>query len=62
MLDAKFNIHWKKGDKEKIRMAKWITNDTDSDEEELARKYLPTEEDIKENQRKNEEARNWSIK
>ena len=62
MLDGKFNIYWKKGEKEKIRMAKWITNDTDSDEEELAEKYLPTEEEIKENHRKNEEALNWSLR
>ena len=55
MLDGKFNIYWKKGEKEKIRLAKWITNDTDSDEEELAQKYIPTAGELEVNQRKNEE-------
>ena len=43
MLDGKFNIYWKKGEKEKIRLGKWITCDTDSDEEELKNKFIATE-------------------
>ena len=53
MLDGKFNIYWKRGEKQKVRIIKWITCDTESDEDELANKYLPTEEEQNLHDRKN---------
>ena len=50
MLDGKFNIHWKQGKKEQIRLSKWITCETDSDEEGLESRFIANTEERMENE------------
>ena len=58
MLDGKFNIHWNKGKKEKMRLSKWITCETDSDEENLEDRFAPTQEELDRNDKLNRKAKN----
>ena len=53
MLDGKFNIHWDIGKKQQIRLSKWITCETDSDEEQLEERFIPNKEELIEHHLKN---------
>ena len=58
MLDGKFNIHWDIGKKQQIRLSKWITCETDSDEEQLEERFIPNKEELIEHHLKNLEVMN----
>ena len=56
MLDGKFNIHWDTGKNHKIRLSKWVTCETDSDEEALEDRFIATKEEKQNNDKKNRKA------